>query len=397
MFNNFYQHYHSFQETRIKERRFSDKTWENLLNDWKNNPLLRIKEIGKTYEKRSIHEIKFGTGPIKIIAWSQMHGDEATATMAITDILLFLSQKGDSFDEFRKNLHQKITLYIIPKLNADGAHQWQRETALGIDMNRDAQKLNTPEAAILSRWADEIQPLFAFNLHDQNRLYSAGNSKHQTHIALLATPGDEKGTWTDSRLRAAKLANRLTRQLKPYLENKIAKWTDEYEKRAFGDTFQSRGYGLILIESGGSGWDLEKQSLRKLNACMLLDAFHAISENKWQEENTELYTHLPTNEKAIVDIKIKDAPLNEASNRRGDIVLKLKEKPEKNQTITYSWIVDDIGDMSHLHGLIEINGQHFDLAQDQKIKLEGEYQELIFTEKGKIVFKLSDYTNKINQ
>jgi hypothetical protein len=397
MFNNFYQHYHSFQETKIKERRFSEETWQNLLTEWGKNPLFAISEIGKTYEKRSIHEIKFGVGPIKIIAWSQMHGDEATATMAIADILLFLSQKGDDFDTFRKNLHQNITLHLVPKLNADGARKWQRETALGIDMNRDAQKLITPEAEVLSQWADQIQPSFAFNLHDQNRLYSAGNTKNQTHIALLATPGDEKGTWTESRIRAAKLANRLTKQLKPYLENKIAKWTDEYERRAFGDNFQSRGYGLLLIESGGAGWDLEKQFLRKLNACMLLDAFHAIAESKWEDENVELYTQLPTNEKAIVDIKITNAPISKDNNNRADIVIKLKEKAASNSKISYSWIIDDIGDMSHLHGLTEINGEAFEQEPNQKITLEGEYQELIFTEKGKIVFKLTDFTNKINQ
>jgi hypothetical protein len=397
MFNNFYQHYHSFQETRIKERRFSEDTWRILLDDWGKSSLLKITEIGKSYEQRPIHEIKFGEGPIKIVAWSQMHGDEATATMAIADILLFLTQDGDDFREFRKNLHQKISLHFLPKLNADGAQKWQRETALGVDMNRDAQTLITPEAQLLSQWVNQIQPTFAFNLHDQNRLYSAGNTKHQTHIALLATPGDEKGTWTDSRLRAAKLANRLTRQLKPYLENKIAKWTDEYERRAFGDTFQSRNFGLLLIESGGAAWDLEKQSLRKLNACMLLDAFHAIAESKWEEENIELYTKLPTNEKAIVDIKITNAPLTEDNSQRGDIVIKLKEKSGSNLKISYSWTIDDIGDMSHLHGLTEINGANFEQGKNQKIELEGEYQELMFSEKGKIVFKLSDYTNKINQ
>ncbi|MHA8050372.1 M14 family zinc carboxypeptidase [Aquirufa sp. ROCK-SH2] len=397
MFNNFYQHYHSFQETRIKERRFSDETWQILLAEWKNNPLFQINEIGRTYENRAIHEIKFGIGPIKIAAWSQMHGDEATATMAIADILLFLSQKGDDFEVLRKNLHQKISLHIIPKLNADGASKWQRETALGIDMNRDAQKLHTTEARILSNWADKIKPQFAFNLHDQNRLYSAGNTKHQTHIALLATPGDKAGTWTESRIRAAKLANRLTKQLKPYLENKIAKWTDEYERRAFGDTFQSRGYGLLLIESGGAGWDLEKQSLRKLNACMLLDAFHAIAESKWEEENTELYIQLPTNEKSIVDIKITNAPITADNLQRADLVINLKEKVSKDSKIAFSWTIEDIGDMSHLYGLIEIDGSRFELGKSHKIILEGEYNELIFTEKDKIAFKLTDYTNKINQ
>ena len=395
MFNKFYQHYHSFQETSIKGRRISEDTWENLILKWKKEAIFTINELGTSEEGRPIREIIFGKGPIKIALWSQMHGDEATATMAIADILLFLSQKNTEFVEFRKKLHQNLTIHILPKLNPDGAERWQRETALGIDMNRDAQTLFTKEAQILSKWADKIQPLFAFNLHDQNRLYSAGNKAQQTQIAFLATPGDEKRTWTKSRTRAAKLANRLIRQIKPYLENKIAKWTDEYERRAFGDTFQSRGYGLLLIESGGAGWDLEKQSLRKHNACMLLDAFYAIAENKWQEENTLFYEELPVNEKSIADIKIKQAALSTDSSKRADLLFKLKETPGSGQKIDYQWVLEDIGDMSHIHGLIEINGEKFQLGPNQKIKLDKVYDELIYTDQNEIVFQLSKYTQKI--
>jgi hypothetical protein len=395
MFNKFYQHYHSFQETSIKGRRISEETWENLIIKWKKEAIFNINELGTSEEGRPIREIVYGNGPIKIALWSQMHGDEATATMAIADILLFLSQKNTEFVEFRKKLHQNLTIHLLPKLNPDGAQNWQRETALGIDMNRDAQTLFTKEAQLLSQWADKIKPEFAFNLHDQNRLYSAGNKAHQTHIAFLATPGDKKGTWTASRTRSAKLANRLIRQIKPYLENKIAKWTDEYERRAFGDTFQSRGYGLLLIESGGAGWDLEKQSLRKHNACMLLDAFYAIAENKWQEENTLFYEELPVNEKSIADIKIKQAALSTDSSKRADLLFKLKETPGSGQKMNYQWVLEDIGDMSHIHGLIEIDGKEFELAPSQKITLDKAYEELIYTKQNKIVFQLSTYTQKI--
>jgi hypothetical protein len=395
MFNKFYQHYHSFQETSIKRRRITEEAWESLILKWKKEAIFIINELGTSEEGRPIREIIYGKGPIKIALWSQMHGDEATATMAIADILLFLSQESKEFAEFRKKLHQNLTIHILPKLNPDGAERWQRETALGIDMNRDAQTLFTKEAQILSKWTDNIQPLFAFNLHDQNRLYSAGNKAQQTHIAFLATPGDDKRTWTTSRTRAAKLANRLIRQIKPYLENKIARWSDEYERRAFGDTFQSRGYGLLLIESGGAGWDLEKQLLRKHNACIILDAFYAISEDKWQEENTVIYEELPMNEKSIVDIKIKQTALTNDPTRRADLLFRLKETPISKQEIKYSWLLEDIGDMSHIHGLIEIDGKEFELAPSQKITLDKVYEELIYTKQNKIVFQLSTYTNKI--
>ena len=106
MFNKFYQHYHSFQETSIKGRRISEETWENLIIKWKKEAIFNIHELGTSEEGRPIREIVYGNGPIKIALWSQMHGDEATATMAIADIMLFLSQETEEFAEYRKILHR---------------------------------------------------------------------------------------------------------------------------------------------------------------------------------------------------------------------------------------------------------------------------------------------------
>ena len=391
MFAKAFEQYDSFRENRLTKRRFSAELWQELIAEWSTN--FAVRTIGKTQEDRPIQEISWGEGRIEIIAWSQMHGDEATATLALADIFRLLSSSGALSQEIKQKLHQKITLRIIPRLNADGAERWQRETALGIDMNRDATKQNSVEARILSAWADEIKPTFAFNLHDQNRLYSVGNSPEQTHIAFLATTGDEDGTWTPSRLRAGQICQRMLSQIQPIIPGKIAKWTDEYESRAFGDTFSSRGYGLVLLESGGAGWDLEKRSLRKLNACLLLDAFCAIADGSYVSESIEEYEALPTNERAIVDIKIKDAPLS--SSVRADVLFNLVETPMTDGRIHYSWIVENIGDMSPFYGLTEIDGKDLHLSPESSIALGENYTELILLKDGNPGFTLSDYTHKI--
>ena len=394
MYKNIENLYESFKEARIKERAFSYELWLGLLDEWKQSPLIDVSEIGQTYEGKPIHQVKFGVGPIHICAWSQMHGDEATATMALADIFLFLSQKGGELSKLREKLHQKITLFVIPRLNADGAERWTRETALGIDMNRDAGKLNSPEAKILHDWAHTINPLFSFNLHDQHRLYSVGNTTNQTHIALLATTGDESGTWTDSRLRAGKLANRLTKIVQEIYPNKIAKWTDEYNARAFGDYFQSRGFGLILLESGGAGWDLEKQSLRKTNACLLLDAFYAIATEEWKTEEISTYECLLTNERNIFDIKLINAPLNK--NIRADIGLNICEEYVDGK-IEFAWTLEEIGDLSIYSGLTEIDASNYQLNEHGTIEKGKNYSSLQMTCNNQIAFNLIDYTNKINQ
>lgn len=391
MFNKAFERYDTFRENRLTKRRFSAALWQELITEWSSH--FEVRELGKTEEGRPIHEVKWGEGPIQVIAWSQMHGDEATATMALADIFALLSSSSDLSSEIKQKWHQNITLRIIPRLNADGAERWQRETALGIDMNRDATKKNSIEARILSAWADEIKPAFAFNLHDQNRLYSVGNSPNQTHIAFLATTGDEVGTWTPSRLRAGQICQRMLSCIRPIIPGKIAKWTDEFESRAFGDTFSSRGYGLVLLESGGAGWDLEKQSLRKLNACLLLDAFCAIADGSYATESITEYEALPTNERAIVDIKIKDAPLSETV--RADVLFNLVETPLADGNIQYSWVVENIGDMSPFYGLTEIEGKDLHLSPDSSINLGENYTELVLLKDGIPSFKLSDYTHKI--
>ncbi len=391
MFNKAFERYDSFRENRLTKRRFSAALWQELITEWSSH--FEVRELGKTEEGRPLHEVKWGEGPIQVIAWSQMHGDEATATMALADIFALLSSPSDLSSEIKQKLHQNITLRIIPRLNADGAERWQRETALGIDMNRDATKQNSIEARILSAWADEIKPAFAFNLHDQNRLYSVGNSPNQTHIAFLATTGDEAGTWTPSRLRAGQICQRMLSCIRPIIPGKIAKWTDEFESRAFGDTFSSRGYGLVLLESGGAGWDLEKQSLRKLNACLLLDAFCAIADGSYATESIAEYEALPTNERAIVDIKIKDAPLSETV--RADVLFNLVETPLADGNIQYSWVVENIGDMSPFYGLTEIDGKDLHLSPNSSINLGENYTELVLLKDGIPSFKLSDYTHKI--
>lgn len=397
MYKNIESQYDSFKEVRIKERAFSYELWLNLIDEWKKSPLLAVSEIGKTYEGLPIHQVVFGVGPIHICAWSQMHGDEATATMALADIFLFLSGKSEKLLELREILHQKITLFAIPRLNADGADRWTRETALGIDMNRDAIKKNSPEAKILHEWAHQINPAFSFNLHDQHRLYSVGNTPHQTHIALLATTGDESGTWTDSRIKAGKLANRLTQIVEKIYPNKIAKWTDEYNPRAFGDYFQAQGFGLILLESGGAGWDLEKQSLRKTNACLLLDAFYAIATEEWRTENLSTYQSLLTNEKNIFDIKLINAPIRSNDEFvRADVGLNISED-FINGKIVFLWTLEEIGDLSIYPGLTEIDASDYQLAVPAFLEKGKIYTSIKMTFNQQTVFDLTDYTNKINK
>ena len=52
---------------------------------------LKVKKVGESIEGRDLMLISLGTGETDVFLWSQMHGDEPTATQAIFDIFNFIS------------------------------------------------------------------------------------------------------------------------------------------------------------------------------------------------------------------------------------------------------------------------------------------------------------------
>jgi hypothetical protein len=71
------------------------------------------------------------------------------------------------------------------------------------------------------------------------------------------------------------------------------------------------------------------------------------------------------------------------------------ETPMTDGNIHYSWVVENIGDMSPFYGLTEIDGKDLHLSPDYSISLGENYTELVLLKDGKPSFKLSDYTHKI--
>jgi hypothetical protein len=108
--------YELFEEKRIKDRFFKHTDLLKILNGIKKNSDFNIKEAGFSTNGRSINLITWGKGPKRVFLWSQMHGDEATATMSIADLLNFLSKPDqykhiDDLDQY-KHIHDlHILLY----------------------------------------------------------------------------------------------------------------------------------------------------------------------------------------------------------------------------------------------------------------------------------------------
>ena len=180
-------------------------------------------------------------------------------------------------DPLRERLRRELTIVFIPMLNPDGAELFQRENAVGIDVNRDARRLSTPEAATLRKMHETFTPQFGFNLHDQNARTRVGRRGLQSGIALLAPAYDSALSYNDVRSRARLVAAALATTFAHAIPGRIAKYDDAFNPRAFGDLMQQWGTSTVLIESGALPDDPQKQRLRALNVAAILGALDAIA------------------------------------------------------------------------------------------------------------------------
>ena len=299
--------YENFKASAITSRRFSQADMLKWLDPLRGQKLFTMTPVGRSAEGRTISMLKLGAGKTTVFLWSQMHGDESTATMALLDMLKFFLQEPDHI--VTRSILDKLNLLIIPMLNPDGAERFQRRTAQSIDMNRDALALRTPEARILKETRDTYRPHFGFNLHDQDPRYSVGETRNVSAIALLAPAFDESRADNKVRLPAKKVAATLASILHEFIPNNVSKYDDAFEPRAFGDNIQKWGTSTVLIECGGWPGDREKMFLRKLNCVALLTTLHNIAVDQCEHADVNEYERLPFNTKYLYDIILRNAQL----------------------------------------------------------------------------------------
>ena len=307
------------------------------------NGRIAHREIGRSIEGRSINLVTIGSGPRNVMLWSQMHGDESTATLALLDILHFFI--GEHRLPWVVETLRSLSIHCIPMVNPDGAERRKRHNAMGIDINRDARAMVSPEAQVLRDIHRKIAPDFGFNLHDQE-LHSVGDAPRVAALALLAPPLDEQRSVPPTRLRAMRVGALITGALQPFVQGHIARYDDAYEPRAFGDLYQSLGTSTLLIESGHWPQDPEKAMIRKLNVVAILSGLWSIAGWSYEDADLDLYTNLPCNGKRMFDLLIRGLELRHPDGWTGPVDLGvLFERNSDRATIK------EIGDLQMYGGL----------------------------------------------
>jgi len=349
---------------------------------------LKVDEVGRSGANREIYQVEFGHGPLKIFMWSQMHGDEPTATSALIDMFAFLQNNRGR--PWVKKIEETMTIRAVPMLNPDGAELYQRRNLQSIDINRDARALQTPEGQLLKKLRDDWNPAIGFNLHNQQSLTTVGRSNKQATISLLVVYGDAAKTPSEGLSRNERVAASIVEALQKFIPDNIARYEDEYTATAFGDNFSAWGTPVILIETG-SLVGKDEMYLVRLNFVAFLTALRSLADGTERTQDPKAYLSLKENGSGgVYHIIFRGANVfipDEKQSYRSDIGVNIERRrasfPAPN-------VIREIGDLSGISGLEEYSAADFNVVQRYGNFKVGEPAELLFYKKDRQV----DFTVK---
>ncbi len=332
-----------------------------------------VREVGRSVANREIYEMEFGRGALKVFLWSQMHGDEPTATSALVDIFHYLQSNRDQ--AWVKEIASKMTLRAVPMLNPDGTELYQRRNLQSIDINRDARALVTPEGRLLKKLRDEWSPHIGFNLHNQNPRTTVGDTKLQAAMSLLAVPFDERNSDSPGRIRNKKLCAVMIGSLAPFIKGHIGRYDDAFNPRAFGDMISQWGTPVILIETGALKGKSEME-LVGYNFMAILSALNALADGSVERADPKIYETLPYNTSgSIFNLIIRDATIINRVPVGGARV------PPFTGDLALNDSVQEVGDLSVFRGLEEIDARDYFVTTPRSIVRPGAEGVLFFYRK----------------
>lgn len=297
--------------------------------------------LGTSVEERPVFGVRLGNGPIKVLMWSQMHGNESTTTRAVLDLIN--SHIKNAFKE-----RDAFEFFLIPMLNPDGARAYTRQNANSVDLNRDARLQSQPESVILRSVYEAFAPHFCFNLHDQRTIFSAGDPPQPATLSFLAPAANEAKAFTGNRIVAARLIAELSRPLRR--EIGIGRYDDTFNPDCVGDSFQAAGTPTILFEAGHYPGDYQREVTRYYVYQALQNALKAIHSGTYKKVPVAEYQDIPENRSRFLDIVIRNAHhLNKKYPEGTGVGLQYTEVLEQGR-IHFRPNIAKEGDLEGYHG-----------------------------------------------
>ena len=348
---NLEQLFSQYKEETIHGRYITLESIEPLLQKLNSNNQLKI--IGKSVLGRSIYSYQIGDGKIRILLWSQMHGNESTTTKALFDFLNVL----ESGSELAQRLLKSFTFYTIAMLNPDGAKLYTRENANKVDLNRDSNELTQPESKLLRAVFESFKPDYCFNLHDQRTIFGVSDTGKPATLSFLAPSYNEEREINDSRLKAINLIASISEVLQEYLPNQIGRFDDSFNINCIGDKFQYLGVPTLLFEAGHFPNDYEREKTRKYVFMALISSFTTLSENVIVSNGINKYLNIPQNKVVFYDFMYKNIKINyDGIEIITNFAAQYKEELIENQ-ICFNAYISEIGDLENYFGHFEYDAE----------------------------------------
>jgi hypothetical protein len=339
------------KEKSISGRYLTLELIEPLLEKINTNNQLSI--IGKSVLEKPIYKYQIGEGRVKILLWSQMHGNESTTTKGLFDFLNLLNNGS----ELATQLLSGFTFYCIPMLNPDGAKLYTRLNANEIDLNRDSQDLTQPESKVLRKSFESFKPDYCYNLHDQRTIFGVGSTGKPATMSFLAPSYNEEREINESRLKAINLIAGINTVLQGYIPNQIGRFDDSFNINCIGDTFQALGATTLLFEAGHFPEDYRREETRKYVFMALVSSFTILSENDIVDNGINIYLNIPQNKAVFYDFIYKNVKLNyDGIEKITNFAAQYKEELIENEICFNAYIVE-IGDLKGYCGHFEYDAK----------------------------------------
>lgn len=344
------------------------KDLEPLMKYVDQSSRLKRQVFGRSEEGRELQVVYWGKGPKRLLMWSQMHGNEATATHALDHFFQYLSEHVDL--EF--NLEEELSLAMIPMLNPDGAERFQRRNALGIDLNRDALAQASKEMQAFYQLLHSFKPHWAFNMHDQRSIFSVGPNDKPATLSFLAPSPNEARSISPERKASMQFISALYRHLEPELPGHFGKYSDEFYPRAIGDNLMKAGIPNILFEAGFHPDDPLRFQACQLMYKALVKSLPLMVNQTWEEQALETYDSIPENKKGLKDLILREVTFK---NCPMDIALMRIARPNSDLSeLETTFEIVDIGDLSHFKGIQEIKGGQIQSDSDLNINQSASFE-----------------------
>jgi hypothetical protein len=212
----------------------------------------------------------------------------------------------------------------------------------------------TPEGRLLKQLRDEIKPAVGFNLHNQSWRTAVGTPLRPATISLLSVAYDEARSVNAGRLLTKKLAAIVRDAIEPLIGDRIGKYDDTFEPRAFGDNITLWGTPVLLIETGpypNPQPERMDDELVRVNFVAIIRALDALATGAVHDAHPDRYDALPMNDSGLAYWVIRGGRVLRGDGTppfRADVSLNVQRRVTTlngRRAMVNAVSIDDLGDL----------------------------------------------------